>query len=84
MARTMGTAQGASAPPIRAAAIVAIADRCRLGIPPRNSAQRAASRFIELVQRYPQSTRFLFEHQMVSVRGKPEPALRPSRRSWRG
>lgn len=48
-----------------------------IGIPPRKSAQRAASRFIELVQRYPQSTRFLFEHQMVSVRGKPAPALRP-------
>lgn len=47
-----------------------------IAIPPRESAQRAASRFIELVQRHPQSTRFLFEHQMVSVRGKSAPALR--------
>lgn len=45
-------------------------------IPPRQSAQRAASVFLELVQRFPQSTRFLVEHQMVSVRGKPAPALR--------
>jgi hypothetical protein len=44
--------------------------------PPRESAQRAASRFIELVERFPESSRFLFEHQMVSVRGKPAPALR--------
>lgn len=47
-----------------------------MGVSPRKSAQRAASRFIELVRRYPQSTCFLFEHQMVSVRGRPAPALR--------
>ncbi|MGH3957363.1 TetR/AcrR family transcriptional regulator [Mycobacteroides salmoniphilum] len=45
-------------------------------IPPRQSAQRAAFVFLELVQRFPQSTRFLVEHQVVSVRGKPAPALR--------
>ncbi|MEU9806183.1 TetR/AcrR family transcriptional regulator [Mycobacterium sp. NPDC050853] len=43
---------------------------------PRESAQRAASRLIELVERFPESSRFLFEHQMVSVRRKPAPALR--------
>ncbi|EIU18463.1 transcriptional regulator, TetR family [Mycobacteroides abscessus 5S-0422] len=48
-----------------------------MGMPPRKSAQRAASRIVALVQRFPQSTRFLFEHQMVGVRGKPAPALRP-------
>lgn len=45
-------------------------------IPPRQSAQRAAFLFLELVERFPQSTRFLVERQMVSVRGKPAPAVR--------
>lgn len=48
-----------------------------MDMPPRKSAQRAASGIVALVQRFPQSTRFLFEHQMVGVRGKPAPALRP-------
>lgn len=65
-----------------------------MDMPPRKSAQRAASGIVALVQRFPQSTRFLFEHQMVGVRGKPAPALRPtepspnlpgrSRHSWSG
>lgn len=45
-------------------------------VPPRESAQRVACRFIDLVEQFPQSTRFLFEHQMVSARGKLAPALR--------
>ncbi|MUM16224.1 TetR/AcrR family transcriptional regulator [Mycobacterium sp. CBMA271] len=45
-------------------------------MPPRKSAQRAAARLIDLVEQFPQSTRFLFEHQMVSVRGSLAPALR--------
>ncbi|TDZ42171.1 Bacterial regulatory protein, tetR family [Mycobacteroides franklinii] len=48
-----------------------------MGIPPQQSARRAASRLIELPRRFPQSTRFLFEHQMISVRDRPAPALRP-------